>query len=248
MSKRADKRHLFSDWRDFGREYAIIVLGVLTALLAQQAAQAIDWHEKVEAALTDMDNELGSGNGPQAYQRLAIHDCVASQLDRIETAVNQGDRGASRAAIARFWVPNRTWDSLARDAATASDVSPHMPHGRMLQYRIAYEMTPAMQRLAEKELGDLGHLRALPTGGGPLDSSEKLAVLDAIEALRIDNETFARESRFLLLRMRMMQLRLDRSFVEHDMREAGAHYSGCIATPRLPRTAPGQTLGSVNFG
>jgi len=35
----------------------------------------------------------------------------------------------------------------------------------MLQYRIAYEMVPDIQRLAEKELVDLGHLRALPASG-----------------------------------------------------------------------------------
>jgi len=40
-----------------------------------------------------------------------------------------------------------------------------MPHQRMLQYRIAYEMVPDIQRLAEKESVDLGHLRALPASG-----------------------------------------------------------------------------------
>jgi hypothetical protein len=36
VTKGAEKRRVFSDWPDFSREYAIIVLGVLTALLAQQ--------------------------------------------------------------------------------------------------------------------------------------------------------------------------------------------------------------------
>src|SRR3954469_18108448 len=108
-----------------------------------------------------------------------------------------------------------------------------MPHQRMLQYRIAYEMVPDMQRLAEKELGDLGRLRGLPASGGELTADEKLSEIGAIEAIKLDNDTFARESTFLLLRMKMMGLRLSRRFVEHHVGAAHAHYGDCVATPRL---------------
>ena len=43
----------------------IIVLGVLTALLAEQAVQSIDWRHKVEAAIGDMAQELGNADGPE---------------------------------------------------------------------------------------------------------------------------------------------------------------------------------------
>jgi hypothetical protein len=121
-----------------------------------------------------------------------------------------------------------------------------MPHDRMLQYRIAYEMVPDMQRLAEKELADLGHLRALPATGGPIQANEKLAEFDAIEALKLDNATFTRESRFLLFRIRMMHIGLDRTFVERNIRAARVHYGSCITSPRLPSTV-GQTLSSVTL-
>jgi hypothetical protein len=123
-----------------------------------------------------------------------------------------------------------------------------MPHDRMLQYRIAYEMVPDMQRLAEKELADLGHLRALPASGGPIPSNEKLAELDAIEALGVDNETFCRESRFLLIRMRLMHIKLDRNFVKANVREARAHYHGCLTGPDLPPFIPGQPLSLTILG
>jgi len=239
------KPKLVHNWREFLKEYAIIVVGVLTALFAEQAVQSIEWNHKVDSAITDMDNELSSGDGPQAYQRLAIEDCVATQLGAIRASVEQGDRANSRNLINRLWTPNRTWDSLAREAATASDVSAHMPHDRMLQYRIAYEVVPAMQRVAEKELVDLGHVRALPSSGGPLDAAEKMATLDAVEALRIDNETISRESRFLLIRLRLMHIGLSREFVEKDIREARARYGNCVATPKLPQLAPGKPVGST---
>jgi hypothetical protein len=239
------KPKMIRNWREFLKEYAIIVIGVLTALFAEQAVQSFEWHQKIDAAVADMNNELGLGDGPEAYQRLAIHDCVATQLSAIRSSIEQGDRSQSRTLIDRLWVPNRTWDSLARDAATASDISAHMPHQRMLQYRIAYEMVPDMQRLAEKELVDLGHLRALPSTGGPLDTDEKLAELDATQALSIDNDTFARESRFLLLRIQLMHIGLDRNFVGSDVREAQAHYGGCVTAPHLTPIKQGQPLGST---
>jgi hypothetical protein len=234
------KPKLVANWREFLKEYAIIVVGVLTALFAEQAVQSIDWRHKVDAAVSDMDNELSAGDGPQAYQRLIMHDCIASRLTAIQASLERGDRSATGKLIDGLWVPNRTWDSLAREAATASDVAAHMPHERMLQYRIAYEMVPAMQRLAEKELVDLGHLRALPSTGGPLTTGEKLAELDAVQALAIDNDTFARESRFLLIRMRLMHMKLDRNFVKADVRQARMHYDGCLSGPDLPPFNPGR--------
>lgn len=189
-------------WRAFAGEVGVIVLGVLIALAAQQLMESLGWRQKVDAAVADMNNELGSGDGPEAYERLVIHDCVAAHLDSLRTSLEQGDRAKSRKLIEGFWLPNRTRDSLARDAANTADVAAHMPHERMLQYRIAYEMVPDMQRLAEKELADLGHLRALPASGGELSPDEKLSEIAAIEAIKLDNDTFARESRFLLLRMK----------------------------------------------
>jgi hypothetical protein len=229
-------------WRAFAGEVGVIVLGVLIALGAQQLVESLNWHEKVGAAVADMNNELGSGDGPEAYERLALHDCVATHLDSLRASVEHGDRSESRKLIDRFWLPNRTWDSLARDAANTADVAAHMPHQRMFQYRIAYEMIPAMQRLAEKELGDLGRLRALPASGGELTSDEKLSEIAAIEALKLDNDTFARGSRFVLLRMRMMGLGLSKRFVERRVRSAHAHYGDCIISPRLESNSSGQTI------
>jgi hypothetical protein len=238
-------RHLpepLHGWRAFAGEVGVIVLGVLIALAAQELAESLSWRAKVNAALGDMNNELGSGDGPEAYERLAIRDCVASHLARARAAVESGDRAESRILIDSFWVPNRTWDSLARDAANTADVAAHMSHDTMLQYRIAYEMVPDMQRLSEKQLVDLGAFRALPASGGQLTGAEKLAVIGAIEALKVDNDTLARESAFVLLRLSMMNVGLTRRFVDHHVGQAREHYGDCVATPHLQRDSSGHTV------
>jgi len=222
------KPKLVRNWREFLKEYGIIVLGVLTALLAEQAVQSIDWRHKVKVADSEMSNELSAGDGPQAYVRVAIHDCVTARLDDIHKAVESGDRVRSRELIDSFWIPNRTWDSLARDAATASDVASHMPHDKMFQFRVVYAMIPSMERLGERELADRANLRALPASGRALDTSEKLAALEAVESLRIDNDTMDRESQFVLTHIRSVRLGLDRAFVRREMREARPHFGACL--------------------
>jgi hypothetical protein len=230
------KPKVVTNWRELLKEWGIIVLGVLTALLAEQAVQSIDWHHKVNAALADMDNELGSGDGPQAYARLAMHDCLAKRLNSIRSAVERGDRAQSTALIDSIWLPERTYDSLAREAATASDVASHMPHERMLQYRIIYEVIPDMDRLSDRELVDLSRLRALPRSGGALETPERLAATAAVEALRVDNDAISREARFALQHMRLNKLKLDTAFVRENVEEARPHYPGCLT--HAPQVGP----------
>lgn len=225
---RRQQSRLFNDWREFFREFIIIALGVLTALAAQSVVEDFAWRQKVEAALADMDNELSIGNGPQAYVRLAIDKCVRTRLDAIRDAVERGDRAKSHELIDGLWLPRRTYDYLAREAATASDVASHMPADRMLQYRIAYEVVPNMNQLAEKELSDFGHLSAVPRTGGPLETAEKLAANDAIEALRGDNDEMTREARFLLIHIKRIGLGLDRASLQRNFAGAPSQYHSCL--------------------
>lgn len=225
------KPKLVANWRELLKEWGIIVLGVLTALFAEQAVQSIEWGHKVQVADAEMSNELSVGDGPQAYVRVAIHDCVATHLDDIRSAVELGDRSRARALIDSFWLPNRTWDVLARDAATASDVASHMPHNKMFQFRVAYNVIAPMQRVADRELADRANLDALPASGGVIETPEKLATLSAVEALRIDNDTMDRESQFLLNHIRGVGLGLDSAFVRRQMEEARPHFANCRPGP-----------------
>lgn len=227
---REQQSRLFNNWREFFREFIIIALGVLTALAAQSVVEDFAWRQKVAAAIADMDNELSVGDGPQAYVRLAIGKCVTSRLDAIREAVERGDRAQSRKLLEGLWLPRRTYDYLAREAATASDISSHIPADRMLQYRIAYEVVPNMNRLAEKELSDLAHLNALPRSGGPLETGEKLATIDALEGLRADNDEMTREARFLLNHVKAIGLGLDRASVQRNFGGAPPQYGACLGT------------------
>lgn len=233
MRKRADKRHLFSDWRDFGREYAIIVLGVLTALFAQQAAQSFDWRQKVEAALADMDQELSNGDGPEAYVRLAMYQCLDSRLRQVREAAEAGNREAVQGAIAGIDLPLRTYNSFAREAANSADIAAHMPARRMFEYRVVYSLMPELDELHRKELADLAQLRSLPGTGGPLDQEEKRAVLGATENLILDNNRVKRASSFTLRHMRDLGIGINRAQLRNNLADVPV-YNGCLTREIKP--------------
>lgn len=233
MRKRADQRHLFSDWRDFGREYVIVVLGVLTALFAQQAAQSLDWRQKVEAALADMDQELSNGDGPEAYVRLAIYQCLDSRLRQVREATEGGERAAVRRAIAGIDLPLRTYNSFARDAANSADIAAHMPARRMFEYRVVYSLMPELDELHRKELVDLAQLRSLPGTGGPLSQEEKRSVLGATENLILDNDRVRRASSFTLRHMRDLGIGITWTQLRNNLADVSV-YDGCLTREIKP--------------
>jgi hypothetical protein len=238
------KPKLIRNWREFLKEYAIIVIGVLTALLAEQAVQSIEWQHKVRAAIADMEQELSAGDGPESYARLAMHDCLATRLTNIRSAIEKGDRDASTGLIETVWLPNKTYDSFAHDSAIASDVGSHMPVDRMFNFRIVYSLIPELNRLQDKELSDLALLRALPATGGPIQQAEKLSEINAIEALRLDNDRMARAASFTLRQMQNVGVDLDRGSLRRNIRETSPHYRGCLTQDLRPLIATQPALNS----
>lgn len=227
------RARLFDDWRDFGREYLIVVLGVLTALLAQSAVEEWSWRQKVRAAIQDMDQELSTGNGPQSFVRLSIYECLSDRLRRLRALVEQGDRAAVIDAISQVHLPLRNYNSQAREAANSADITAHMPSDRKYDYRIVYALTPELDSIHRKELEDLASLRSLPATGGSMLPEEKRALLGAIENLALNNDRVKRAARFTLRRMRDLGIGLDRPQLERNFADLPT-YQGC----RTPNIGP----------
>ena len=77
------KTNPFRDWRTFIAEIAIIVVGVLIALLAQQMADSRNWDAQVRDARESMDGQL-AGAMFAARERVGTADCIEQQLARLE--------------------------------------------------------------------------------------------------------------------------------------------------------------------
>jgi hypothetical protein len=216
------------DWLESARELAIVVAGVLVALLAQEVVQDWQWDHKVAVATAAMRDELLSDDGPQIYQRAAMHPCVLQTLDRVREAV---ERGRSRAEIGKaidgYWVEFRTFDRLALDSANSSDIAAHMPQDQLRDMTRVYQIMPLMERTNAQEGADLARLRAFRRTGSAVSDAEKDRVLEAVEALRSDEQIiWLRVQAKLPLLMNMGPL--DQKRVQHFMANARQHYGTCV--------------------
>lgn len=225
-AKRAEKP--WHEWRENMREFVIVVAGVFVALIAQQAVEAWDWRDKVKVADAAMRDELLSDDGPQMVQRLAMHGCIASLLDRIRTAVESGgSRAEISALIDRYWVDDRTYDHIALEAAETADVASHLGQDRFTRFATAYNRMGVLEEVNHREASDWAALRSFRRTGGPVTDAEKDRLLGAIEALRHDDMVMWLGSTRKIPAIRQLG-QLDRGRVDGFLADARDHYGACV--------------------
>lgn len=215
-------------WRELAKEIAIIVVGVLIALFFEALVDSWRWHQKVASAKAAMRQELLWDDGPQIYQRAALHPCITASLDQIRSAL---DSGASRARVAglvdRFSMPFFSYDSVARDAANASDAWSHIPQDEAEPYVLLYAVMPPMSDTSTHEAYDWARLRAFKRTGGPLTDAESSRLLEAVEALRQDEQAMWAGIGYTMPELRQLGP-IDEDGKRHLMQAARAHYGACV--------------------
>ena len=219
-------------WRELAKEIAIIVVGVLIALFFEQLVERWQWHRKISTAEAAMRAELFYDDGPQIYERAAMHRCVLASLDRIRAAVEQDEsRTVIADAIDGYWTEFVTYDTLAHDAANAADVSTHMDHQQINRISRAYGMIPLMERVKEAESVDVARLHAFRRRGGAVTDQEKDRLLEAVEALRGDDLQMAAAATWTLPALNALGGRLDPVRTRKFMERAREHYGACVSEP-----------------
>jgi hypothetical protein len=192
-------------WPELLKEIGTIVIGVLIALAAEQAVQRAEWAHKVQAAEDAMRRELLADDGPEVYQRAAMHDCLQAKLDEIRAGV---ETGAARGEVVRlidaYQLDFLSYDTLAHDDATHAGVADHMSQAALEVWTKAYSMLPYMERANADEAQALGPLRALRRTGGALSEAEGTQVLDAVEALRVQDVRMWRAAAWTLPAIRRL--------------------------------------------
>lgn len=224
------------DWRENARELAIVIIGVLIALLAQQSVDDWGWNQRVKAAETAIRRELLFDDGPEVYQRVAMHSCAQERLQSIRAAI---EAGRSRAEVGQlvdgYKVVFVTYDTIAYDGANASQVSTRMTQDELERYTVPYTMLPQMDALNRQEAVDLARLRGFKRAGGSLTQAEESQILSAAEALRNDDNAIYTAATFALPAIRRIGP-IDRHRIAFYMNVARSAYGDCIkdVPPDLP--------------
>jgi hypothetical protein len=128
-------------WREFLKEYAIIVVGVLTALAAEQIVVAVDRHEQVEQARAALKVEVRH-DVANAVLGLRNDTCLGKVLLLWEGYATGGPRPALVVGNTGG-LSSTTWD-IARSGAVAN-----MPLDERVSFANFYSEVANQQTLVE---------------------------------------------------------------------------------------------------
>lgn len=137
--------------REFLKEYAIIVVGVLTALAAEQAVEWLHWRHVAQEAET----QLAAGMQPNllvAAEFIADAPCQRLRLSQLSAALQQpsaawhgmaapaermpGD--VPRVTPTVYDAPSPIWSHGAWEAVVANGALAHLPRERVEKYAALY--------------------------------------------------------------------------------------------------------------
>ena len=220
-------------WRAFVGEVGIIVLGVLIALAFGQLVDAWQWRDKVSHAEAAMRLELAEDDGPQAYGRLLIGQCMDMRLARIHDGAGKVPADQMRQWAASYIPPFRTWDSEAWKVVVASDTGSHMGSDRLIAWSAPYRILPGLTELNELEAQKVTELRNDLPPTGELSSSDLRSLRLTSGLLRLANYRFMRGSELLLARMRALGAEVPQPIQRQLIAHAKAMYGSCVSVPDL---------------
>jgi hypothetical protein len=177
--------------REFLKEYVIIVVGVLTALAAEQGVEWLHWSQKVENTESALRMELASVQA-DAQERTIVERCVDRRMDQLERRVItaegplkpepfEGSLGGTP-----YRIPIRPWGAFVWEAANADGTVSHISHDRMLKYAQGYRELQMIRAENEREFAASSNLGVLQHGA-TLTASDKTNLLEVLEQLRRDN-------------------------------------------------------------
>jgi len=165
-------------WREFIGEVAIIVLGVLIALSAEQAIENWRWHEQLGAGRDALRADLQSVLA-NAREREAEDKCIRDRLLFLRNLLDSHPNGLPAlghvgSPPARGWYPN-SWDSLV-----ASNVSAHMEKDDLIAFGNIAQQARLAEETATREIDDWAVIYTMVGPARPLAVGEAAQLRKAI--------------------------------------------------------------------
>ena len=171
-------------WRDFLKEYAIIVLGVLTALTAEQVAEHFRWQEAVRAGRESLHREMAFDDG-YMRDRLLVQPCIDKNIETmaamIETASQTG-RLPKTGQVSL--VPGRRLETSEWENERASQSLTHFPRGELEVLGRYYAQIEGLKGWDDNEIEASAHLAVLNHGPKRLAASDVAQLRVAVETAR----------------------------------------------------------------
>ena len=172
--------------REFLKEYAIIVVGVLTALAAEQIVVAVDWQRRVHDAEAHMRSDLAD-DARFAFERMATSDCVDQQIAaRRAVLVKNLNDGVPVPPQPKLSVGTRNWLDGAWESARSLQLTGHMPTQRLRDYDRAFAFVRSLRNLQTRIVDVKPEVETMAFNAGRITPTERDRLFLALQ--RVDTE------------------------------------------------------------
>jgi hypothetical protein len=137
--------------REFLKEYAIIVVGVLTALAGEQAVEALHGMHQAEAGEAELRVAFRR-EVDNAALRQVQDACVTQRLAALSSILKQAEETGRLPAIAAVGHPSFTpWKVGVWDALVADQTVSHLPRQKAIEYTGIVSTTNYLSGLSDRE-------------------------------------------------------------------------------------------------
>jgi hypothetical protein len=177
-------------WREFFKEYAIIVLGVLTALALEQGVESIHERHLAHEAQEAIDEEIQADIGRTAY-RLSQQACIEKRLDEIEGLLGDWRGDDAFPAGLHIGFPGDVGLVYERwEANLASGRFNEESAKDQSEQAGLYSLIKILDGLQLQEIDEWAQLRTLEFGSRALSPASKPMIAGARANARADARSF----------------------------------------------------------
>ncbi len=172
------------NWREYLKEYAIIVVGVLTALAAQQAAEWLHDRSRAAEARANIRAEMARNLGLMV-RRQTTEACMAKRLDEVDGLIAAS--AAGKLPRDALWIGqphNLGMDDNRYKAAVQSGAVSLFDDREQAAYSAFYGSLARYELANGEEMEDWASLRALEKHPSPSPALDVL-LRNAIQMARI---------------------------------------------------------------
>ena len=228
-------------WRELAKEIGIIVVGVLIALGAEQAVEALHWQHRVGEAEKVMSAELLQDMS-DGYYRQSIAPCLLAGLETVRLALEASrDKGAPAPVMTRFAAPLRPRQSDQWDSARALQITGHMPAERLALWSQAYFFATAVRSTQVEEQRAFIDLNTLSVNAGRLEPAERDRLFHAFVQARSQLRLMSLGPTLMMERASHLGLKVSPAEKGQVLAEAKAEFGDCAVAPdiKAQRSAAG---------
>lgn len=194
------------NWREFLKEYAIIVLGVMTALAAEQVVEWWHWRGQVAEARQVIATEMAN-NMVGAVLRLRTQGCIERRLDMLSDVLDTASRSGQLPPVGDIGQPPpRQWRSGAWQSLVAAETATHFPRQQLADMASLYQLVARMEGLTQLNLEAWSGLYLMIGPGRHLDPASEADLRKALSLARATDRSYASLATTLIVRTRALGL------------------------------------------